>query len=132
MDTRRQQFEALALPHLDAAYNLARWLSRSPADADDIVEDAMLRPHRPFDGFRGGDLKPWLLAIVRNCWRTASADTRRRKHTALPEEYDEPLLSEEPSPEATVATASEGRRLNEVIALLPNEFREVLILREME
>jgi len=132
MDNRRRQFEAQALPHLDAAYNLARWLSRSPADAEDIVQDAMLRAYRAFDGFRGGDIKPWLLTIVRNCWRNASADTRRRKHTALPEEYDAPLLSEEPSPEATVADASEGRRLNEVIALLPNEFREVLILREME
>jgi len=132
MDQRRRQFEAQALPHLDAAYNLARWLSRSPADAEDIVQDAMLRAYRAFDGFRGGDIKPWLLAIVRNCWRNASADTRRRKHTALPEEHDEPLLSDEPSPEAMVATASEGRRLNEVIALLPNEFREVLILREME
>src|SRR5947199_7683379 len=98
MDTRRQTFEAQALPHLDAAYNLARWLSRSPADAEDIVQDAMLRAYRAFDGFRGGDIKPWLLAIVRNCWRNASADTQRRKHTALPEEYDEPLLSDEPSP----------------------------------
>ena len=132
MDQRRRQFEAQALPHLDAAYNLARWLSRSPSDAEDIVQDAMLRAFRAFDGFRGGDVKPWLLAIVRNCWRNASADTRRRRHTTLPEEHDEPLPSDEPSPEATVATASEGRRLNEVMALLPNEFREVLILREME
>ena len=132
MDNRRRQFEVQALPHLDAAYNLARWLSRSPSDAEDIVQDAMLRAFRAFDGFRGGDAKPWLLAIVRNCWRNASADTRRRKHTALPEEHEEALPSDEPSPEVTVAEASEGRRLNEVIALLPNEFREVLILREME
>jgi RNA polymerase sigma-70 factor (ECF subfamily) len=73
MDSRRRQFEAQALPHLDAAYNLARWLSRSPEDAQDIVQDAMLRAFRAFDGFRGGDIKPWLLAIVRNCWRNASA-----------------------------------------------------------
>ena len=132
MDERRRRFEALAMPHLDAANNLARWLTRGGAEADDIVQDAMLRAFRSFDGFRGEAVRPWLLAIVRNCWRNTSADTRRRKHTALPEEYDEPLLSEEPSPEATAATASEGRRLNEVIALLPNEFREVLILREME
>ena len=63
MDDRRQRFEAQALPHLDAAYNLARWLSRSPADADDIVQDAMLRAFRAFDGFRGGDARAWLLAI---------------------------------------------------------------------
>lgn len=132
MDDRRRQFEAQALPHLDAAYNLARWLSRSPSDAEDIVQDAMLRAFRAFDGFRGGDVKPWLLAIVRNCWRNASADTKRHRHAALPEEHDQPLPSDDPSPEAVVANASEGRRLNEMIALLPNEFREVLILREME
>ena len=86
MDERRRRFEAQALPHLDAAYNLARWLIASPADADDIVQDAMLRAFRAFDGFRGGDVKPWLLAIVRNCWRTAlatrsGADTRRCPRT---------------------------------------------------
>jgi RNA polymerase sigma-70 factor, ECF subfamily len=66
MDDRRRRFEAQALPHFDAAYNLARWLSHSPADAEDLVQDAMLRAFRAFDGFRGGDAKPWLLASVRN------------------------------------------------------------------
>src|SRR6201989_3395391 len=131
MDERRQQFEAQALPHLDAAYNLARWLSRSPVDAEDIVQDAMLRAYRAFDGFRGGDIKPWLLAIVRNCWRNAGADTRRRGHTPLPDE-SAALPSGEPDPEAHAAEASDGRRLDMLIALLPNEFREVLVLREME
>jgi RNA polymerase sigma-70 factor (ECF subfamily) len=79
MDDRRQKFEAQALPHLDAAYNLARWPARSPADADDIVQDAMLRAFRGFDGFRSGDAKPWLLAIVRNRCRNAGADARRRR-----------------------------------------------------
>jgi RNA polymerase sigma-70 factor (ECF subfamily) len=69
MDERRRRFEAQALPHLDAAYNLARWLARSPADAEGIVQDAMLRAFRAFDGLRGCDAKPWLVAIVRNCWR---------------------------------------------------------------
>jgi RNA polymerase sigma-70 factor (ECF subfamily) len=132
MDTRRQRFEAQALPHLDAAYNLARWLARSPADAEDIVQDAMLRAWRAFDGFRGGDVRPWLLAIVRNCWRSAGADTKRRNHTALPEDDGIALRSDEPDPEARAAEASEGRKLDALIALLPNEFREVLILREME
>lgn len=131
MDGRRLRFEAEALPHLDAAYNLARWLSRSPADADDIVQEAMLRAWRAFDGFRGGDIRPWLLAIVRNCWRNAGTDTKRRGHTALPED-DGALISEAPDPETFVATASESRKLDEVIALLPDEYREVLLLREME
>src|ERR1700710_1882194 len=77
MDDRRARFAAQALPHLDAATNLARWLGRSPADADDIVQDAMLRAFRAFDGFRGGDIRPWLLTIVRNCWRTSAGNTRR-------------------------------------------------------
>jgi RNA polymerase sigma factor (sigma-70 family) len=132
MDDRRRQFEAQALPHLDAAYNLARWLSRSPSDAEDIVQDAMLRAFRAFDGFRGGDIKPWLLAIVRNCWRTASADRSRRGHVPLPEEHGDALLSDRPDPEAAALEASDRSRLNGIIALLPNEFREVLILREME
>ena len=132
MDSRRQRFEAQALPHLDAAYNLARWLARSPADAEDIVQEAMLRAYRAFDGFRGGDVRPWLLAIVRNCWRNAGAETTRRNHTALPEDDGLALRSEEPDPEVLAAQASEGRRLDALIALLPNEFREVLVLREME
>ena len=132
MDARRLRFEAEALPHLDAAYNLARWLSRSPTDADDIVQEAMLRAFRAFDGFRGGDIRPWLLAIVRNCWRNAGADTRRRGHTALPDDDSDVLVSEGADPERAAMEASEGRQLDTLIAMLPAEFREVLILREME
>jgi len=128
MDERRRRFEALALPHMDAAYNLARWLSRSPSDADDIVQDAMLRAFRAFDGFRGGDIKAWLLTIVRNCWRSSGAAERRRGHTEL----DEDLASEAGGPEDAADTASRRRRLNAALALLPEDFREALVLREME
>ncbi|HEX4634731.1 MAG TPA: sigma-70 family RNA polymerase sigma factor [Rhizomicrobium sp.] len=129
MDDRRRRFEAQALPHLDAAYNLARWLSRSPTDADDIVQDAMLRAFRAFDGFRGGDVKAWLLTIVRNCWASAGAASRRRGHTSL---EDETLVAGEADPEQTAMRAGTRRRLDQMIAALPEEFREVLILREME
>jgi RNA polymerase sigma-70 factor (ECF subfamily) len=128
MDDRRQRFEALALPHLDAAYNLARWLSRSPADADDIVQDAMLRAFRGFDGFRGGDVRAWLLTIVRNCWRTSGKAEKRRGH----EELDEGLAADTAGPEDAAMDASRRRRLDAMLALLPEEFREVLVLREME
>ena len=128
MDDRRRRFEAQALPHLDAAYNLARWLSRSPADADDIVQDAMLRAFRAFDSFAGGDIKAWLLTIVRNCWRSAGAASKRRGHSAL----DDNLVDAGPNPEATAIQAATRRRLDTMIAQLPEEFREVLILREME
>jgi RNA polymerase sigma-70 factor (ECF subfamily) len=129
MDDRRLRFEAQALPHLDAAYSLARWLSRSPADADDIVQDAMLRAFRGFDGFQGGDAKAWLLTIVRNCWRSAGSATKRRGHTAI---EDENLAAEAADPEETAIEASARRRLDAMIAALPEEFREVLVLREME
>jgi RNA polymerase sigma-70 factor, ECF subfamily len=128
MDDRRRRFEAQALPHLDAAYSLARWLSRSPADADDIVQDAMLRAFRAFDGFRGGDAKPWLLTIVRNCWLSAGAGARRRGHTEL----DDAMADAGPDPEETAIQAGHQRRLDAMIARLPDDFREVLILREIE
>jgi len=136
MDERRRRFEAQALPHLDAAVNLARWLARSPADADDIVQDAMLRAFRAFDGFRGNDAKPWLLAIVRNCWRNQAGDKKRRGHVPLPDEQDavndNPIVHDGASPEALAVSADERRKLDGVIATLPEEFREVLVLREME
>ena len=131
MDDRRRRFEAQALPHLDAAYNLARWLCRSSADAEDIVQDAMLRAYRGFDGFKGDDAKPWLLAIVRNCWRNAGAQSRRRAHDPLPEGADE-IVADDVDPQVAAMKASQSRKLNELIAELPAEFREVIVLREME
>jgi RNA polymerase sigma-70 factor (ECF subfamily) len=128
MDDRRRRFEAQALPHMDAAYNLARWLSRSPADADDIVQDAMLRAFRAFDGFRGGDARAWLLAIVRNCWISAGRATQRRGHTML----DDAVADAGPDPEETAIQSGHQRQLQAMIARLPDDFREVLILREME
>jgi RNA polymerase sigma-70 factor, ECF subfamily len=136
MDDRRRRFEAQALPHLDAAINLARWLTRSHADADDVVQDAMMRAWRAFDGFRGGDIRPWLLTIVRNCWRTSMSERKRRGHVALPEENTQQpgdeLTYAGPSPESAAMQSDAGRKLDAVIATLPDEFREVLILREME
>src|SRR5215469_9662092 len=99
MDDRRRRFEAQALPHLDAAYNLARWLSRSPADADDIVQDAMLRAFRSFDGFRGGDAKAWLLTIVRNCWRNSIGQQKRHGHAPLPDDENHAPPSDAADPE---------------------------------
>ena len=75
-DDRRRRFELLALPHLDAAYNLARWLAGNPTDAEDIVQDAYLRAYRYFDTVRGGKLRVWLLAIVRNVFFTWAKENR--------------------------------------------------------
>ena len=132
MVDHRQRFEALALPHVDAAYNLARWLSHSSADADDVVQDAMLRAFKAFDGVRGENVRPWLLAIVRNCWRNRAADARRRGHAPLPGDDERPVAFDGPDPEAEELRASDRRRLDTLIAELPEDFREVLILRDME
>ena len=128
MDEKRRRFEALAMPHLDAAYNLARWLARG--DADDIVQEAMLRAFKSFDGFRGEAVKPWLLAIVRNC----HLDTlqRKKRHAAAPLDEIGEIVAPEPTPEADAMDKGLGRALNRAIAALPEEFREVVLLREME
>jgi len=131
MEDRRQRFEALALPHMDAAYSLARWLARSPQDADDVVQDAMLRAYRAFDGFRGDNIQAWLLTIVRNCWRNRAADLRRRAHEALPGEDERPLAADEPGPEDEALRGSDRRRLDMLIDQLPEDFRTVLVLREI-
>jgi RNA polymerase sigma-70 factor (ECF subfamily) len=136
MDDRRRRFEALVLPHLDAAHNLARWLARPAADADDIVQEAVLRAYRGFEGFRGDDAKPWLLAIVRNCFFTAVGQARQRRNVPLPEESaannNAALVDDAPDPELAALRADQRRKLDQVVAALPQEFREVLILREME
>ena len=132
MDEKRRRFEALAMPHLDAATNLARWLTRGSAEADDIVQDAMLRAFRSFDGFRGEAVRPWLLAIVRNCHRSALEQKKRHMAAPLGEDGGMEVVAADPTPEAHAIQTGDGRRLDQAIIALPQEFREVLILRELE
>jgi len=137
MSDRRRRFEAQALPHLDAAYNLARRLTRPPLDADDIVQDAMLRAFRAFETFRGDNMKPWLLSIVRNCHLTAVGQTQRKLEAPLPSDAeldlrDHSLIVDAPDPEASAIQGQQGRQLSAFIDGLPQEFREVIVLREME
>jgi RNA polymerase sigma-70 factor (ECF subfamily) len=136
MDDRRRRFEAHVMPHLDAAYRFARWLARSADDADDLVQEAMLRAYRGFDALRGSDVKAWLLTIVRNCHMTALKQQQRRGLVALPEEHDvqdgHALISPTPDPESASIRDDEQRTLESLIAALPDDHREVLILREIE
>jgi RNA polymerase sigma-70 factor, ECF subfamily len=136
MDDRRGRFEAQVLPHLDAAYRFARWLSHSSADADDVVQEAVLRAFRSFDSLRGSDAKAWLLAIVRNCHATAHRRQQRRAWVPLPEEHDiedgQAMIANTPDPEVASMSADQERTLARLMAALPEEHREVLVLREIE
>ncbi|AJP57688.1 RNA polymerase subunit sigma [Pandoraea vervacti] len=136
------RFEALALPHLDAAYNLARWLSGSASDADDIVQEAYLRALRFFDGFRGENARAWLLAIVRNTWLT---EWRRRSDAADGTPFDEAAQRAQDEvrlpgwddaapgdPQTLALRRDECALVRDALATLPVVFREVLVLREME
>jgi len=136
MDDKRSRFEARVLPHLDAAHRLARWLSRSPGDADDIVQEAFMRAYRAFDSLRSSDARAWLLAIVRNCHLSALAERRRRAYEPLTEEHEAQAESAAaappPDPESASIERDERRTLARLIAGLPEEQREVLLLRELE
>jgi len=136
MDEKRRRFEAEVLPHLDAAYRFARWLSRSPADADDLVQEAFLRAYRGFDALRGTAVKPWLLAIVRNCQATAFRQQERRGFVPLPEVHDvrdgAAMISTLSDPEHDSMQRDAVQELERLLSTLPDEHREVLILREIE
>lgn len=133
---KRARFDAQVLPHLDAAYRFARWLSRSPADADDIVQDSILKAFRGFEALRGSNVKAWLLAIVRNSHLTALAQRERRALVPLPEEDDAhletALICADPGPESASMRRDAERTLASLLAELAPEHREVLMLREIE
>ena len=128
------RFEATVLPHLDAAYTLARYLTRNAHDAEDVVQDACLRALKYFEGFRGeGDTsaRAWLLAIVRN---TAYTWQRRRRVDGLTTEFDETAHSQAAADHRPVEVGQEDAKetLDRALDRLPPEFREVIVLRELE
>jgi len=130
-----QRFAQAVLPHVDAAYNLARWLSGSAQDADDIVQEACLRAFRLFGGFRGADGRPWLLAIVRNTWFSECA--RRKQASAQPWHDDAEGAADDTTsygadPAALLARIDDVRRVQAALAQLPVPYREVIVLRELE
>ena len=123
--------EESLLPHLDAAYNLARWLMGNDADAEDVVQDAFLRALAAGDQFRGGDQRAWLLTIVRN----GCHSSHRRQRVREAANFDEERHSDEnatPSPERLAIDRERSRGLQRAIAALTPEFREVIVLRELE
>lgn len=129
-------FEQVVLPHLRAGYNLARWLLRNEQDAEDVMQEAIVRAYRFFDGFSGKNPRAWLLTVVRNSAYTFLSQNRARE---LGTEFDEELHTESDScgrasetPEVLLLQSARHRFLNEAVEALPVEFREVFVLREIE
>jgi RNA polymerase sigma-70 factor (ECF subfamily) len=139
---QREQFERLVLPHMDAAYNLARWLVRNPHDAEDLAQEAMTRAIKFFSGFRGGDPRAWLLTIVRNSCFTWLGRNRAKDLAEFNEEAhssgisssaDQSSIQMPPSNPETMAIAqAESARVRRALEELPVIFRETIVMRELE
>lgn len=138
-EVKRERFERLVLPHMDAAYSLARWLTRNEAQAEEAVQEAYLRAFKFFGAFRGEDARPWLLGIVRNACYTVLEQERK---SAAPDEFDEESHGEEAvapgavlsfpvNPETALIESADRELVQRCLLALPDEYREVLILREI-
>jgi RNA polymerase sigma-70 factor, ECF subfamily len=131
VDKQRHRFDEIVLPHLDAAYHLARWLVRSD-DAEDVAQEACLRAFRYFRTFRGGNPRAWLLSIVRT---TAFSWLHRHRAQLLETEFNEEIHGEERDaldPEALLLQRAHSEWVEQAISQLPVRLREVLVLRELE
>jgi RNA polymerase sigma-70 factor (ECF subfamily) len=129
----RHRFETLALPHLDAAYALARWLTRNDADAADVVQEACLRAFRYFDSYRDGDAKSWLLQIVRRTCYSWLEHNRPTDVVSLEteKEFGDTVAMASADAEALIERRSDLRRLDRLIEALPAPLRETIVLREL-
>jgi len=130
-ETTRASFEEAALPHLDAAYNLARWLTRNEVDAEDVVQEAFLRAFRFYEDFHGLNCRAWLLTIVRNTCCTWLQANRAGEPTITFDEVMHSTETQSTSPDAALLSKSERELLQQAIEELPLEFREVIVLREL-
>lgn len=134
-DETQRRFESLAMPHLDAAYNLARWLTRNDHDAEDVVHESLVRAMRYVTSCRGDNARPWLLQIVRNTCYSWLKENRPAEKVSLDDTQDAwqdiagPTADEPPS---VALRKAEREQINEAIAGLPVHYREVLVLRELE
>jgi RNA polymerase sigma-70 factor (ECF subfamily) len=134
------RFQKDIVPHLDAAYNFARFLSRNADAAQDIVQEAFLRAYRGFDGYQGGDSRAWVFTIVRNCYynwlvnrrRVASVEIDVHRHESSDEPSIDDVPSEEDNPEVALLRKGESSTVRLVLNKLPRTLREMLVLRELE
>ncbi len=127
-----RRFEEQISPHLGSAYNLARWLTRNKEDAEDAVQEAFLRAYSALDNLRGNDAKPWLLTIVRNtCLTWLKRDRSPLPTIGLEESLVHPT-EPSPDPEAAMLISSDRETVRQALERLPPEFREAIVLREIE
>jgi RNA polymerase sigma-70 factor (ECF subfamily) len=136
--TRLARFEQIVLPHLDAAFNLARWLTRNDSDAEDVVQEAFIRALRYFDRLKGTEARPWLLGIVRNTCYTWLRKNRPAEMVAV-EDLDAPPADADPAafanfdtPEVIVLQSANRKLVNQALEELPVGYREVIVMREIE
>lgn len=141
---KTRQFEQVIMPHLDAAYNLARWLTRNSSDAEDVVQEACMRAFKYFDGFEGENPSAWLLAIVRNTCFTYMRRNHPREVVAGSDAITDKTMASAATifgssrrelasdPETLLIDRCDRTRVNELVQRLPAEYREVIVLREIE
>jgi RNA polymerase sigma-70 factor, ECF subfamily len=125
-------FQEAVLPHLDAAYTLARWLTHRPTDAEDVVQEALVRALKYFSGYRGGNARAWFLTIVRNTSFTWLARHRPPEVGVESEEAMPERPEEDSNPERVMLAATSRQKVRQAVGELPLEFREVIVLRELE
>jgi RNA polymerase sigma-70 factor (ECF subfamily) len=127
----RGGFDAVVVPHLNAAFNYARWLTKNDADAEDVVQDAALRAFRFYSSLRG-DTRAWLLTIVRHTWYSRMAQRSARPRVMEYDEMSDARPDSQPDPEALLVQQQTIDRVRQAVELLPVDFREVIVLRELE
>lgn len=128
-----ERFEAIALPHLGAAYSLARWLVHNEHDAEDLVQDAYLRALKFFSGYYGGDSRAWLLTIVRNtCYTWLQRNRAQPLTEPIDDQPEDELGLDFADPEALLLQRVDSQMVRDALRELPVEFREVVVLRELE
>jgi len=128
----RGAFDAVVGPHLNAAFNYARWLTRNDADAEDIVQDAAIRAFRYFGSLRNDNPRAWLLTIVRNTWYARAAQRAARPRLVEYDEMTHAQPDDRPDPEALALQQQTANRVRQAVESLPDDFREVIVLRELE
>jgi len=131
-EDQRRKFEQAFLPHLAAAYNLARWLMRDEQEAQDMVQEAYLRALKSFSGFHGTNGRVWLLAIVRNSCYSRLRQQRVRGPAASFSEEVHGVDDAAPTPASLLVQKEERQSVQQALEALPEEYREVIVLRELE